>query len=134
MSRKNKHGDRLPPFVPLFRETLRSPAYLQLSMGARALLTALRGRWSGYVHKLRKAGIAVETISRKRVARLFKGMGGYFCRACVGNPPYESQLRNDMARIYLRAYRLRERIGGYRPCFSVRSARAGRGMVRRGIP
>jgi hypothetical protein len=49
---------------------------------------------------------------RKRVARLFKGMGGYFCRACVGNPPYESQLRNDMARIYLRAYRLRERIGG----------------------
>jgi len=52
---------------------------------------------------------------RKRVARLFKGMGGYFCRACVGNPPYESQLRNDMARLYLRAYRLRERIGGGRP-------------------
>ena len=52
---------------------------------------------------------------RKRVARLFKGMGGYFCRACVGNPPYESQLRNDMARIYLRAYRLREQIGGGRP-------------------
>jgi len=52
---------------------------------------------------------------RKRVARLFKGMGGYFCRACVGDPPYESQLRNDMARAYLRAYRLRERIGGGRP-------------------
>jgi hypothetical protein len=42
-------------------------------------------------------------------------MGGYFCRACVGNPPYESQLRNDRARLYLRAYRLRERIGGGRP-------------------
>jgi hypothetical protein len=52
---------------------------------------------------------------RKRVARLFMGMGGYFCRACVGNPPYESQLRNNMARVYLRAYRLRERIGGGRP-------------------
>ena len=52
---------------------------------------------------------------RKRVARLFKGMGGYFCRACVGNPPYESQLRNEMARAYLKAYRLRERIGGGRP-------------------
>jgi hypothetical protein len=48
----------------------------------------------------------------RRVARLFKGMGGYFCRACVGNPPYESQLRNDMARVYLRAYRLRQQIGG----------------------
>ena len=51
----------------------------------------------------------------RRVVRLFNGMGGFFCRECVGNPPYESQLRNDMARIYLRAYRLRERIGGGRP-------------------
>jgi len=52
---------------------------------------------------------------RRRVARLFKGLAGYFCRACVGNPPYESQLRNDTARAYLRAYRLRERLGGSRP-------------------
>jgi hypothetical protein len=44
-----------------------------------------------------------------------QGKGGYFCRACIGNPPYESQLRNDMARVYLRTYRLRERIGGGRP-------------------
>jgi len=42
-------------------------------------------------------------------------LSGYYCRECVGAPPYESQLRNDMARIYLRAYRLRERIGGGRP-------------------
>lgn len=40
-----------------------------------------------------------------------KGMGGYFCRACVGNPPYESQLRNNKAQIYLRAYRLSSRDG-----------------------
>jgi hypothetical protein len=52
---------------------------------------------------------------RKRVARLFKGLSGYFCRECVGDPPYESQLRNDRARAYLRAYRLRQRIGGGRP-------------------
>jgi hypothetical protein len=42
-------------------------------------------------------------------------MGGYFCRNCLGNPAYESQLRNDKARGYLRAYRLRERLGGSRP-------------------
>jgi len=52
---------------------------------------------------------------QKRVARLFMGMGGFFCRICVGNPPYESQLRNNKARIYLRAYRLRQRIGGGHP-------------------
>jgi hypothetical protein len=51
----------------------------------------------------------------KRVARLFKGLAGYFCRDCVGNPPYESQLRNDRSRTCLRAYRLRQRIGGGRP-------------------
>ena|SRR6266480_886665 len=51
----------------------------------------------------------------KRVARLFKGLAGYFCRECLGAPVYESQLRNKMARAYLRAYRLRERLGGGRP-------------------
>ena len=52
---------------------------------------------------------------RKRVARLFKAMIGFFCRACNGNPPYESQLRNEKARAYLRAYRLRQRLGGSKP-------------------
>ena len=51
----------------------------------------------------------------QRVARLFKGLSGYFCRACVGNPPYESQLRNEKARTYLKAYRLRSRLGGSKP-------------------
>jgi len=26
----------------------------------------------------------------KRVAKLYRGLGGYFCRACVGNPAYAS--------------------------------------------
>jgi hypothetical protein len=42
MSRKDRSRDKLPPFVPLFRETLATPAYRQLSFGARALFTALR--------------------------------------------------------------------------------------------
>jgi hypothetical protein len=50
-----------------------------------------------------------------RVAILLKGMGGYFCRACIGNPIYESQRRSKKARAYLKAYRLRQRLGGSRP-------------------
>jgi hypothetical protein len=50
----------------------------------------------------------------RRVARLFKGLSGCFCRECVGGPRYESQCRNTKARAYLKAYRLRERIGGGR--------------------
>jgi hypothetical protein len=52
---------------------------------------------------------------QRRVARLFKGMGGFFCRACVGNPPYESQRKSKKARAYLRAYRLRQRLDGSHP-------------------
>jgi hypothetical protein len=51
----------------------------------------------------------------RRVARLFKGFGGYFCRPCCGNPIYESQKRNQKARGYLQAYRARQQLGGSRP-------------------
>ena len=51
----------------------------------------------------------------RRVARLFKGFGGYFCRPCCGDPIYESQRRSKKARAYLQAYRTRQQIGGSRP-------------------
>jgi hypothetical protein len=55
------------------------------------------------------------SFCQRRVARMFKGMGGFFCRACIGNPIYESQRRSAKARTYLKAYRLRQRLGGSRP-------------------
>ena len=51
----------------------------------------------------------------RRVARLFKGFGGYYCRPCCGNPVYESQRRSEKARAYLQAYRARSLLGGSRP-------------------
>jgi hypothetical protein len=51
----------------------------------------------------------------RRVARLFKGLSGYYCRSCFDNPIYESQRRSKKARAYLQAYRLRQRLGGSRP-------------------
>jgi hypothetical protein len=35
----------------------------------------------------------------RRVARLFKGFGGYHCRQCCGNAIYESQRRNEKAAV-----------------------------------
>ena len=52
---------------------------------------------------------------QRRVARLFKVMAGYFCRVCIGNPIYESQRRSKKARAHLKAFRLRQRLGGSRP-------------------
>ena len=52
---------------------------------------------------------------QQRVARLFRGLGGYFCRACLGNPIYESQRRSRKARAYLQAYRIRQLLGAHAP-------------------
>lgn len=45
-----------------------------------------------------------------RAARLFHGLGGYYCRACIGNPVYESQRKGPKAKRYLQALRLRQRL------------------------
>jgi hypothetical protein len=48
----------------------------------------------------------------KRVAKLYNGLGGYFCRACVGNPIYASQALSAQARPHFQACKLRLRLGG----------------------
>lgn len=81
-SRKSRSdGDRLPPFVPLFRETLKSPAYRQLSFGARALFTALRMRCvknNGHVYlSQRDAGEELGHTNRNDIANWFRELQHY---------------------------------------------------------
>ena len=42
-----------------------------------------------------------------RVARLYAGLGGYFCRSCIGNPPYASQQLSAQGRAHYHACKLR---------------------------
>jgi hypothetical protein len=49
---------------------------------------------------------------QRRVAKLFKGMGGYFCRPCVGSPNYASQCKSADGRRHFQACKLRLRLGG----------------------
>jgi hypothetical protein len=46
MSAKRKDKGRLPPFVPLDQEMMRSPAWRATSYGARCLYVHLKWRWS----------------------------------------------------------------------------------------
>ncbi len=46
MSRRNNDKGRLPPFVPLLRETISTPAWRALSHGARSLYIAHKQRYS----------------------------------------------------------------------------------------
>jgi hypothetical protein len=82
MSKKsNRDGDRLPPFVPLYRETLKSPAYRQASFGARALFTALRMRCvknNGHVYlSQRDAGEDLGHKDRNAIANWFRELQHY---------------------------------------------------------
>ena len=47
-----------------------------------------------------------------RVAKLYAGLGGYFCRACVGNPPYASQQLSAQGRAHFQACKLRLLLDG----------------------
>ena len=49
---------------------------------------------------------------QKRVARLYEGLAGYFCRACLGNPIYASQALSAQSRGHFQACKLRLRLRG----------------------
>ena len=53
-----------------------------------------------------------------RVARLYAGLGGYFCRACIGNPPYASQQLSAQGRAHYQACKLRLLLEGERAAFN----------------
>ena len=47
-----------------------------------------------------------------RVAKLFKGLGSYYCRQCFDNPRYACQSKSTQGRLHFEACKLRLRLGG----------------------
>jgi hypothetical protein len=81
MSRKHRQEKRLPPFVPLFVETLGSAAWKQTSFGARALFIALRKRCfknNGHVYlSLRDASEELGHKDRNHIANWYRELEHY---------------------------------------------------------
>jgi hypothetical protein len=48
----------------------------------------------------------------KRVAKLLKGIGGYFCRTCLGNPLYASQAKSSHGRRHFELCKIRLLLNG----------------------
>ena len=48
----------------------------------------------------------------RRVARLFKGLAGYYCRECFDNPRYASQSKSTQGRLHFELCKLRLRLNG----------------------
>jgi hypothetical protein len=66
----------------------------------------------------------------KRVAKLYKSLGGYHCRQCFDNPPYASQTKSTKSRTGFAASKLRLRLNGMASLTEPRPERP-RGMHRR---
>ena len=49
----------------------------------------------------------------KRVAKLLNGLGGYYCRACIGNPLYACQARSSHGRRHFGICKIRLQLNGY---------------------
>ena len=103
-----------------FRPMLRWPSIAQIRAARYAVLLDLRGHT--LPQRIRVSWTKVHLGGErpwmhcphceKRVAKLYNGLGGYFCRGCVGNPIYASQALSAQARPHFQACKLRLRLGG----------------------
>jgi DNA-binding transcriptional MocR family regulator len=80
MSRRDRTGraDRLPPFVPLLKATLASPAWRAMSHGARSLYVSLKARYNSGQHNNGRVFVSQRTASQEigssyaEIARWFR--------------------------------------------------------------
>ena len=103
-----------------FRPMLRWPAIALVRVVRYAILLDLRGHT--LPQRIRVSWTRVHFCGERpwmhcphcetRVAKLYKGLGGYFCRRCVGDPIYASQALSAQARPHFQACKLRLRLGG----------------------
>jgi hypothetical protein len=102
-----------------FRPMLRWPVIAQLRVARCAILLELRDRPAQRIRvSWTRPHLGGERPwmhcphCQRRVAKLYEGFGGYFCRACVGNPIYASQALSSQARPHFQACKLRLQLGG----------------------
>jgi hypothetical protein len=80
MSRRDRkaRGERLPPFVPLLKATLESPAWRAMSHGARSLYVSLKVRYNSGQHNNGRLFVSQRTASQEigssyaEIARWFR--------------------------------------------------------------
>jgi hypothetical protein len=100
--------------------TLRWPRIARLQIARYAIILDLFGQ--GVPQRIRVSWTKVHLGGErpwmhcphceKRVARLYRGLGGYVCRACIGNPAYAGQGLSAQARAQYKACKLRLHLGG----------------------
>jgi hypothetical protein len=83
MAFRDRKRDRLPPFVPLLKATLASPAWRAMSHGARSLYVSLKARYNSGQHNNGRVFVSQPTASQEigssyaEIARWFRELQYY---------------------------------------------------------
>jgi hypothetical protein len=96
---------------PSLRRIVSSRCWLQLEFADRELMQRVRvswtrchlGGWRPWMHC---------PHCEKRVAKLLNGLGGYYCRACIGNPLYACQAKSTYGRKHFELCKIRLQLNG----------------------
>ena len=82
---------------PALSRIVSSRYWLELDFAGRDTMQRVRVSWTQcYLGGCRRWMHC--PYCEKRVAKLLKGMGGYYCRACIGNPLYACQAKSTYGR------------------------------------
>lgn len=84
---------------------------IELELKDQAIPQQIRVSWTHCHYGGARPWLHCPYCQRRR-AILFRGQGGYFCRACLGNPPYASQAKSKGALPHWSATKLRLLLGG----------------------
>jgi hypothetical protein len=96
---------------PSLGRILSSRYWLELEFAGRDTMQRVRvswtrcylGGWRPWMHC---------PYCERRVAKLLKGMGGYCCRACIGNPLYACQAKSSHGRRHFGICKIRLQLNG----------------------
>jgi hypothetical protein len=96
---------------PALRRILSSRYWLELESANHDTMQRVRvswtrchlGGWRPWMHC---------TYCEKRVANLLRGLGGYYCRACIGNPLYACQAKSTHGRRHFGICKIRLQLNG----------------------
>ncbi len=113
LHRAGLFGGRGVTLQPLFRwrgiVQIRATQYLiQLKLRNQVVPQQIRVSWTRCHYGGARPWL--HCLCGRRVAKLFKGLGGYYCRQCFDNPRYASQTKSMQGRLHFEACKLRLRL------------------------
>jgi hypothetical protein len=96
---------------PAIRRMMAAEYLILIELHNRTLPQEIRVSWSPCHFGGRRPWMHCP-YCEKRAVKLLRGMGGYCCRACIGNPLYASQAKSTHGRRHFEICKIRLQLNG----------------------